>query len=74
MSGTVVDLSKLSVAECLQLVEDLWDRIAAEAPDAIELTPAQQAEIEHRLREHDADPDSAIPWEQVRAELFRRGG
>ena len=71
--GTLdVEIAKLSVAERIQLVEDLWDGIAIEAPDSVVLTPEQHSEIERRLRAHDADPASAISWESVRAELFKR--
>ncbi len=30
-------------------------------------------EAERRLAEHRADPNSAIPWEEVRAELHKSG-
>jgi len=71
--GTLdVEIAKLSVAERIQLVEDLWDGIANDAPDSVGLTPEQCAEIERRLQAHDADPDSAVSWESVRAELFKR--
>lgn len=67
------ELLKLSVSERIQLAEDLWDSIAAE-PDALPLTDAQRAEIERRLAEHDRDPESTIPWEEVRARLHQRFG
>jgi putative addiction module component (TIGR02574 family) len=62
------ELLKLSVPERIQLAEDLWDSIAAES-EALPLTEAQKAEIEHRLAEHGRDPESAIPWEEVRGRL-----
>ena len=61
---------KLSVSERIQLVEDIWDSIAAEAPDSIELSKTQKAELHRRVAAHQADPSSAVPWEQVRAKLF----
>ena len=72
-------LRHLSVAERLQLVEDLWDSIAQDAPDeALPVTPELAAELERRLAEHERDPGSAVPWEEVRARLLdparRRGG
>lgn len=67
------DLLKLSVAERIQLVEDLWDSIAADT-DAFPLTEAQKAELDRRLAEHEADPDSAIPWEEVRERLYKKYG
>lgn len=72
MAKPVLDFSHLTVAERIQLVEDIWDSIA-EAPETLELTPAQRAELDRRLEEHRQSPGSAIPWEQVRTELFKRG-
>ena len=60
----------LSVAECIQLVEDIWDSIAVESSEAIALTDAQRVELRRRAEAHDANRESAIPWEQVRAELW----
>lgn len=61
---------KLSVSERIQLVEDIWDSIAAEAPDSLGLSETQKAELHRRVAAHQADPSSAVPWEQVRAKLF----
>lgn len=68
---SVSDLLHLSVAERIQLVEDLWDSIASE-PEALELTPTQKEELDRRLAEHEADPSSAVSWEEFRAELRER--
>ena len=35
-----IEYMKLSVSERIQLVEDIWDSIAAEAPDTVELSQA----------------------------------
>jgi putative addiction module component (TIGR02574 family) len=40
--------------------------------DLVDLTAEQREEIDRRLTEHDRDPDSAIPWEEVRARLYRQ--
>ncbi|RXK88569.1 addiction module protein [Chlorobaculum sp. 24CR] len=61
---------KLSVSERIQLVEDIWDSIAAEASETIELSQAQKDELHRRVAEHRADPSTAVPWEQVRSRLF----
>jgi putative addiction module component (TIGR02574 family) len=61
---------KLSVSERIQLVEDIWDSIAAEASETIELSQAQKDELHRRMAEHRADPSTAVPWEQVRSRLF----
>lgn len=69
----IEELLKLSVAERIQLVEDLWDSIATD-PEALPLTEAQKAELDRRLEGHDADPDSAVPWEEVRERLYKKYG
>lgn len=61
---------KLSVSERIQLVEDIWDSIASEAPDSLGLSETQKAELHRRVAAHQTDPSSAVPWEQVRAKLF----
>jgi putative addiction module component (TIGR02574 family) len=70
MSTSKTDFLKLSVAERLELVGDIWDSIAADGPEAVELTDAQRDELQRRLEAHDADPESAVPWHQLRDELF----
>lgn len=72
MSQTRPDFLKLSVAERIQLAEDIWDSIAAESPEAVALSPAQLQEVRTRLAAHEEDPSSAVSWEQVRSELFQR--
>ena len=72
MSQPRPDFLRLSVAERIQLAEDIWDSIAAESPESATLTAAQLQEVQARLQAHDQDPSTAVPWEQVRSELFQR--
>lgn len=69
-SAISTEYLKLSVSERIQLVEDIWDSIVAEASETIELSKAQKDELNRRVAEHRADPSTAVPWEQVRARLF----
>lgn len=66
------DLFKLSVAERIQLVEDLWDGIAADTENLPPLTQEQIAEIERRWAEHEKNPERARPWAEVRERLWAR--
>ena len=72
MSQPRPDFINLSVAERIQLAEDIWDSIVAENPEAATLSPAQLQELHARLEAHKQDPSSAVSWEQVRSELFQR--
>lgn len=71
MNTSFTDYKKLSIAERIQLVEDIWDSIAAEAPESFQLSEAQKAELHRRAGAHDADPSTGVPWEQVREKLFK---
>ena len=70
MSQSSREFLALSVAERIQLAEDIWDSIAAENPVTLKLTSDQRLAIQQRILVHDQNPDSAISWEQIRSELF----
>ena len=74
MAPPAVDLNalrQLSVAERLQLVEDLWDSIAQDAPDeALPVTPELAAELDRRIAEYERDRSTGQPWEVVRARIL----
>lgn len=72
MAKPARDYRKLPIPERLQLVEDIWNSIAEDAK-VLPLTDAQRAELDRRWAEHERDPSTAIPWDQVRSELFERG-
>lgn len=40
--------------------------------EALPLTAKQEQEVDRRLAEHDRDPGSAVPWEEVRQRLYNR--
>ena len=65
---TTTEIYKLSLAERIQLLEDVWDSIADET-DAWELTPGLQAELDRRLDDLDANPSGNVTWEEVKASL-----
>jgi len=68
----IAELMELTPAERLDLIGDLWDSL--EPADLPSLTQDQIKEMERRLAEHRADPDSAVSWPQLRAELRSRFG
>jgi len=65
------DFANLTVAERIQLAEDLWDSIARDSPE-LGLTSAQAAELDARLEQLRRSPNSGESWEVVRDRL-RRG-
>ena len=73
MRTTDLDISKLTLAERIQLAEDLWDSVAAETGE-LPLTEAQAAELDRRLAALAHDPAAGEPWEVVRGRLEQRLG
>jgi putative addiction module component (TIGR02574 family) len=63
----------LSPAEKLQLVEDLWDDLAA-SPDAVPVDDWQKQELARRKANLQKNPASAVPWEQVKQGVRARYG
>jgi putative addiction module component (TIGR02574 family) len=59
------DVLELSVPERIQLVEDIWDSIAA-VPQSVTLTKAQCDELDRRLEAYGAHPEDGSPWEAVK--------
>lgn len=65
------DFRRLSIAERLELVEDIWDSIAADADgEVLPLTEDEQALLKERLAELQANPDRGEPWSTVRARIL----
>lgn len=64
-------IDRLSVDARIDLVQQIWDSVAAEA-ESVPLTDAQKREVDCRLAAHRVNPDAAIPWEQVEAEALAR--
>ena len=58
----------LPLPEQLQLVEDLWDHIAA-SKEPLPVPDWQKDELDRRKRNFEANPDSAIPWDDAKRQI-----
>jgi len=58
------DLTHLPLAQRIQLVEDLWDSIAAEM-ETTPLSDSLKAEMDRRLQEYLKDPSTAVTHDEV---------
>jgi putative addiction module component (TIGR02574 family) len=65
------DLSKLSVAERLELMDKIWESLSSN-PDAISLPDWHVAEIARRAADFAADGYPGRPIEEVVADIKRR--
>ena len=66
----VAEILELPLDERLLLVEAIWDSISV-LPDAVPLTSWQRKELDRRLAEYEANPDSGITMEEVLSRIRR---
>jgi putative addiction module component (TIGR02574 family) len=63
------EITRLSPDERLTLIAQLWDSLN---DHQLQLMPAQQVELERRLRTLDQDRTQSVTWETLKAELKQR--
>jgi putative addiction module component (TIGR02574 family) len=73
MSNVMSSLAGLSPAEKLQLIGDLWDDVAM-SPANVPLHDWQIAELDRRKANLQANPDSALTWDEVVQRIRARHG
>ena len=72
-SNTRSELFKLPADERAELAMALWESLTdAEREGEMSLTNEQRADLDRRWEEHLRDPDSGIPWNDVKRRLQGR--
>jgi len=68
--SSLSQLLKLPPEERAELAMALWESLTDDERQAeLILTPAQEAELDRRWAEHLENPNSGIPWDEVRRKL-----
>jgi len=62
---TMAEISQLSTAERIQLVQDIGDSIWS-MPENLDLTEAQRQELDRRLQRCRQEPESSVAWDEVK--------
>jgi putative addiction module component (TIGR02574 family) len=65
------ELLNLSVAERLELVEDLWESIA-QKPEELAVPDAQKAELDRRWARFAQGQTAVRTWQEVKESLLRQ--
>ncbi|MBI2917713.1 MAG: addiction module protein [Chloroflexi bacterium] len=73
MSATNASVFDLSPSEKLQLVEDLWDDLAA-TPETVPIHDWQKEELARRKANLLQNPASGLAWEEVKRRVRDRYG
>ncbi|MGE0760687.1 MAG: addiction module protein [Pirellulaceae bacterium] len=69
--SSIPSIFDLTPAEKLQLVEDLWDDLAA-SPESIPVHEWQKQELAARKAKFVANPASGVTWEAVKQRIRNR--
>lgn len=69
MQLTHDEITRLSPDERLTLIAQLWDSLD---DHQVQLTEAQETELERRLTTLDYDRTESVTWETLKAELEQR--
>jgi putative addiction module component (TIGR02574 family) len=64
----VTEILQLSVAERIQIVEDIWDSILV-SPEDLELSQAEKSELDKRFETYKQEPNEGIEWETLKKNL-----
>ena len=65
-----IDLSSLTAAERLSLIDDLWESLSDEA--ALPMSPSLARELDRRVEEGQQNREEGRDWETIRSELEER--
>jgi len=69
-SSPLAELLKLPASDRAELAMALWGSLSdAEREGELQLSDDDRAELDRRWAEHLKNPNSAIPWAEVRAKL-----
>ena len=58
----------LTPAQKADLLDAVWESLETDPS----LTEAQRGELDRRIARHEQNPSDFVPWEQVRAGLFKK--
>jgi putative addiction module component (TIGR02574 family) len=71
LNAVLMETDSWPVEDRIRLVQEVWDRLVEQGYEP-ELTDELRADLDRRLAAHHANPEAAIPWEQVEAEALAR--
>ena len=71
LAATLAEIRALPIDRRIELVEAIWDSIAAENGPA-DITESQKKDLDRRLAELDANPQNVLSWEQIKEHVRGR--
>ncbi len=68
---TIPDVNRLTAAQKLLLVSELWDDLAAH-PTEVPVSREQMAELDRRMEVYRRDPSQVLTWEAIQQRIHGR--
>ena len=68
---TIPAVNRMTAAEKLLLVSELWDDLAAH-PTEVPVSREQIAELDRRMEEYRRDPGQVTSWEAIQQRILGR--
>ena len=68
---TIPDVNRLTAAEKLLLVSELWDDLAAH-PTEVPVSREQIAELDRRMEAYRRDPSQVTSWDAIQKRVLGR--
>ena len=65
------EINKLSTAEKILLVEDLWDSIASDE-SAVPVPKSHTEELDRRLKRYESSPGNLLSLDELRTRIEKR--
>jgi putative addiction module component (TIGR02574 family) len=62
------EIATLSIEERINIVQEIWDSIAAEQA-CTELTDQQRQELDRRIADNEQNSDDMMTWEEIKASI-----
>jgi putative addiction module component (TIGR02574 family) len=72
-SALLDEIKKLSVAERILLVEEIWDGIVDTDDSTLSMPDEQRIELDRRIEAYQNEPNSGRTWHEIQEE-YRRSG
>jgi putative addiction module component (TIGR02574 family) len=66
-------IDRLSIADRIVLVQEIWDSIAAH-PQSVPFTEDLKRVLDQRCADLDANPNDVLTWEEMKARIRERLG
>lgn len=64
----------LPLTEQVELVDEIMEGLPVQQDRLAQLSPSQEEELKRRIEEYDADPSSAVSWDEVKAGVEKEFG